>query len=197
MTKLKIPKKYYKIWEEAVPYLEKCRSGDLEHCARIAEEVFRLGGDKNLDLDVLIPVAIFHDIGHSVILPEHFYLISGPKKEQNSKLVHMLTGAKIAKDILTKIAYPADKIKKIVDLIAIHDNQDRSLFDSEEKIFFHDLDRLDRFSKYTLDTAKDEFGLEPKEALDMLEEKLLPDLIGDDFKAEARKRLEDLKKGTF
>jgi HD superfamily phosphodiesterase len=197
MIKPKIPKKYYKIWEEAVPYLKKCRSGDLEHCARIAEEVFRLGENKNLDLDVLIPVAIFHDIGHSVILPEHFYLISGPKKEQNSKLVHMLTGAKIAKDILIKLDYPADKIKKIVELITIHDNQDKNLFDSEEKIFFHDLDRMDRFSEYTIKTAKDEFGLEPKEALIMLEEKLLPDLIRDDFRDEARKKIIELKKKIF
>ncbi len=194
MNNLKIPKKYFKIWEEAIPYLKKCRSGDLEHCARIAEEVYNLGKNKDLDLDVLIPVAIFHDIGHSAVLPEHFYLITGPKKEKNSKLVHMLTGAKIAKDILNKIDYPEDKIKQIVELIAIHDNQDKNLFDNEEKIFFHDMDRLDRFSKHTIDTAKVEFGLNSKEALNMLEEKILPNLIEKDFKDEAQRRLLKLRR---
>lgn len=197
MKKIKIPKKYQKIWEEATPFLKECRSGDLEHCARIAEEVFVLGQKEGLDLDILIPAAIFHDIGHSVILPQHFYLISGPKKEQNSKLVHMLTGAKIANDILVKLNYPLEKIKEVVDLIAIHDNQDKSKFDSKEKIFFHDLDRLDRFSKYTLDSAEEEFGLNSREVLNMLEEKLLPDLITDDYRKKAEERLKKLKKENF
>lgn len=197
MKNLKIPKKYYKIWEDAVPYLLECRSGDLEHSRRLAEKLFEMSHDKEWDLDVLIPVAILHDIGHSAVLPEHFKFISGPNKEDNSKLVHMLAGAKIAKRILKKNNYSEDKIEKIIDIIIIHDKKNKDLFDSEEKKVIHDLDRLDRISEYGIIMSKEEFGLSSEETVKLLEERLLPDLIKDDLRREAHKRLEKLKEKIF
>lgn len=194
MNRPNIPKKYFIMWEKALPYLKMCRSGDLLHSKKTAEEVFKLGKGKKWDMDTLIPIAIFHDIGHSAILPEHFNLISGPSKEENSKLVHMLTGAKIASDILNSINYPKNKIKKIIDIISIHDKKDKSLFDTYEKIIFHDVDRLDRFSEDGLKMAKEEFGLNPKQILKLLEEQLLPEILSEDFRKKAEQNLSSLKK---
>lgn len=194
MDKPNIPEKYFAIWEKAVPYLKICRNGDLLHSQKTAEEVFRLGEKKDWDMDVLIPTAIFHDIGHSAVLPEHFNLISGLNKEENSKLVHMLTGAKIARDILEDINYPEDKIKKIVNIISIHDKKDKTLFDTSEKKIFHDIDRLDRFSEDGVRMGKEEFDLSPKQILEILENQLLPEIIADDFRKKAEQSLDLLKK---
>jgi len=188
-----IPDKYQNIWAKAVPYLRQGRQGELEHCQKTAEEVYRLGKDKGWNLDILIPVAMFHDIGHSAVLPEHFHLISGPKKEENSKLVHMLTGAKIAHDVLKEVNYPDEKIRTIVEIIAIHDKKDKSLFNTEEKRIFHDIDRLDRFTDATFETTRKEFGLNVQETFDILEKDLIPDIISDDFRKIALENLQELK----
>ncbi|HAI74480.1 MAG TPA: hypothetical protein DCS28_00380 [Candidatus Moranbacteria bacterium] len=193
MKKPNIPDKYQVIWEKAVPFLKKCRSSDLLHSQKNAEEVFRLCKGEKWDIDVLIPVAIFHDIGHSAILPEHFSLISGPNKEENSKLVHMLTGAKIAKDILKSIKYSNNKIKNIVEIISIHDKKDQSLFDTIEKRIFHDIDRLDRFSENGIKMGKKEFGLNPNQVIKLLENQLLSEIISDNFRKIAKGNLLKLK----
>lgn len=191
---INIPEKYHKIWEETVPYLKNCRKGDLEHCQKTAENVFQMGKDKGWNLDILIPVAMLHDVGHAAILPQHFYLISGPKKAPNAKFVHMLTGAKIANDVLEAVNYSLEEIKIITEIIAIHDSKDKSLFDSFEKKTFHDIDRLDRFSPDILDITSKEFGLSKEETLDLLEKELIPDIISDDFRLLAQEKLADLKK---
>lgn len=190
----KVPKKYKKIWELATPYFKECRKGDMEHSQIAAEDVYRRGKDKGWDLDVLIPVAIFHDIGHAVILPEHFTKISGPKKEENSKLVHMLTGAKIANDILRKVSWPEEEIKKVIDVISIHDKTDHSLFKTKESRIFQGIDRLDRFTDKTFEVVRKEFDLGIPKTIEILEGQLLPDIINDDFRKEAEKNLKKLKK---
>ena len=62
-----------------------------------------------------------HDIGHSSILPEHFRYITGKDKVLNGKLVHMLVGAKIARDILVSIQYDEKKSDEIVEIISMHE----------------------------------------------------------------------------
>ena len=194
MAKINVPQKYQIVWQKAVPYLKKGRKQDLAHCRQIAEEAYRLGKDRGWDLDVLIPTAIFHDIGHVAILPQHYPLITGPKKEENSKLVHMLTGAKIANDILAEIRYPKEKAKEIVEIISMHDKKDKSLFDTENKRNFHDLDRMDRFSDDIFRITKEEYGIGKKGTIELIEKEVLPDIISGEFRQIAEKRLKEMKK---
>lgn len=190
---INVPEKYQKIWGKAVPYLKDCRKGELEHCQNIAEEVYKNATGKKWDLDVLIPLAILHDVGHAAVLPQHFYLISGPKKEENSKLVHMLTGAKIAHDILTEIDWPEAKVKEIVDIISIHDNKDKTLLDTEEKKVFNDIDKLDRYRIDGYELTKKEFGVDDKQAYVMLT-KFLDQIVLPENRKIAEDSLELLKK---
>jgi len=154
---------YGKIWDLALPLLKRGRLGDDKHALEVVDLIMNYKGKLRLDKDVLIPVAIMHDIGHSAILPEHFKFVTGPEKIANAKLVHMLTGAKIAKEILDSIGYNSEKIKEIIDIISIHDadqltgiDSDR-IYNSENKRIFHDIDSLDRFNKERLDLFKKQF----------------------------------------
>lgn len=147
-----LPEKYQALWEICLPLLEQGRSGDAQHAKEVAEFILNYQGQMNFDLDVLIPTAMMHDIGHSAILPEHFEYITGFKKVVNGKLVHMLVGAKIAHDLLKQINYNLAKAMEIVDIISIHDADQltglnvQEIYNTEHKKIFHDIDSLDRFN---------------------------------------------------
>ena len=141
----KMPERFLALWEKCLPIFEECRPGDVEHALAGVDFIINYRGNLKLDFDVLIPMAIMHDIGHSAILPEHFSYITGTKRIKNAKLVHMLTGAKIARIVLTSINYDAKKTAEIVDIISMHDADQleefslEEVYNTENKRAFHDL----------------------------------------------------------
>ncbi|HBB37344.1 MAG: hypothetical protein UX02_C0001G0241 [Candidatus Moranbacteria bacterium GW2011_GWC1_45_18] len=143
-----LPEKYEKIWKKALPILKKGRPGDDVHAKETVKLVLSYQGNIKHDKDVIIPVAMMHDIGHALLLPEHFAYVTGPKKIVNAKLVHMLAGAKIAKDILDSVGYDKKKTKEVVDIITINDFDQlkdvewKKVYDTPNKKFFHDMDAL-------------------------------------------------------
>lgn len=173
--KIKVPKKYLKIWRRAEKILNKGRVGDTIHCKQTAELAFNyVNQNKKGDPDVLIPVAMMHDIGHAAILPQHMEYVTGPKKLPNGKLVHMLAGAKIADDVLKQARYPINKRKEIVEIIAMHDfdqmegtDLDRT-YNTLNKKLFHDLDSLDRFTKTRMETTMKLYRCGPDKAIRLL-----------------------------
>ena len=196
--KINIPKKYLRIWQKAKPILEKGRRGDTVHCQQTAELVFNyISENKKGDPDVLVPVAMMHDIGHAAILPQHMKYVTGPEKLPGGKLVHMLAGAKIANDILKNIKYPPTKTKEIVEIISMHDfdqlrgvNLDKT-YNTLNKKLFHDLDSLDRFSKKRIEFAMALYHCGFQEAVKLLlnvTKFFLPEI-----EEKAKKMLQNLK----
>lgn len=198
MDKVGIPKKFEKIWEKALPLLKQGRPGDDTHAAEVVKLIVDFNGDLILDKDILIPVAIMHDIGHSAILPEHFKYITGPEKLTNGKLVHMLTGAKIAKDILDSIHYDSEKSKEIIEIISIHDADQlekielEKFYNTDNKKLFHDIDSLDRFTELRLKSMLKMY--KDKKELLLLLKKSLSSIFYKEFRDVAEKRLEVLEK---
>lgn len=173
--KIKIPQKYQKIWKLAEPILKRGRKGDVLHCKQTAEMVFNyLFQYKKGDPDVLIPVAMMHDIGHAAILPKHMKYVTGPEKLPGGKLVHMLAGAKIANDILRKINYSVKKKKEVVEIISMHDFdqlkgiETNKIYNTLNKKLFHDLDSLDRFSLRRFKFIVTLYKCEPEKAENLL-----------------------------
>jgi len=148
-----LPNAYRKIWTKGRPLLRLGRVGDLEHAQETVKLILNYQGKLKLDLDILVPVALLHDIGHCAILPEHFKFVTGPEKIMNGKLVHMLAGAKIAQEVLNSVHYNSDKIKEIVDIISIHDADQlkgvevKKIYNTVNKRIFHDIDSLDRYTE--------------------------------------------------
>ncbi len=191
-----LPEKYKELWDRCLPILQKGRPGDDAHSVEVAEYILNLQ-DKSLDFDVLIPVAIMHDIGHSGILPEHFKYITGGERWANSKLVHMLTGAKLAKEILESINYDKAKSAEIVDIISIHDAYQldgvkiAEVYNTANKKLFHDIDCMD---SYNLERALKMKKLFPdKNKLFAMLEKNLDSFFDPKFKETAKNKLEEIK----
>lgn len=153
MNEQNIPEKYESLWIKALPLLKQGRPGDDKHAEEVVKFILDYNGKLVLDKDILIPVAIMHDIGHSTILPEHFKYVTGPEKLVNGKLAHMLTGAKIAKELLESINYDSERSKEIVEIISIHDADQldkvdlEKFYNSDNKKIFHDIDSLDRYTE--------------------------------------------------
>lgn len=192
-----LPKKYQKLWDLSVPYLQEGRPGDVEHAAEVAQFVLEYRGDRVIDKDILVPVAIMHDIGHSAILPEHFSMITGPEKLINGKLVHMLAGAKIAKHILEQAEYEPEKLNEIIDIISMHDADQlkgvdlESVYDTENKKVFHDIDCLDRYTVERVNSFRK--MIDDTDKIMKLLEQSIENIFYPEFKAVAKQRITELK----
>jgi len=62
-----LPEKYEKIWKKALPILKKGRPGDDVHAKETVKLVLSYQGNIKHDKDVIIPVAMMHDIGHALL----------------------------------------------------------------------------------------------------------------------------------
>jgi len=191
-----LPKKYQKLWVKCEAILKKGRSGDVAHAREVVELVLSYEGKEFLDKDVLVPVAMLHDIGHAAILPKHFSLITGPKKLVNGKLVHMLAGAKIAKEILESVGYNKAKIKEIVDIVSMHDSDQlkgvdiKKIYNTKNKKIFHDVDSLDRYTKKRLENVKNIYS--DKEEIERILKSFLDLFFYKEFKNIAEARLAEI-----
>ena len=107
---------YKKILEEAIPFYEKGREGDVEHIKWLSQVITKYIDESEVDYDILIPVVLLHDVGYSKV-PKG----SNPF-DLDIRKFHSEEGAKIAEEILEELDYPKDKINEIKRLILKHDN---------------------------------------------------------------------------
>lgn len=132
---------YKKLWESAKPYYEKGRVYDIPHIEWMMKEIDRIAKIENLNEDLLMPIAILHDVGYSVA--GH---VNPNIKCPDSKQAHMIEGAKIAEKILAELEYDKELSQKIVRYISVHDNwilgDDAPFKECKEMGVFNDLDFL-------------------------------------------------------
>jgi len=198
MTIKNLPVKYNKIWQLALPLLRKSRPGDDHHAMEVVSFILNYRGRLKLDYNVLIPAAMLHDIGHSAILPEHFKYVTGPEKMINGKLVHMLAGAKIAKDILVKVKYNQRDSREIIEIISMHDGDSLAgvkvskIFNTTNKKLFHDIDSMDRYNEKRLKNALYLYK-DRKQILKILQG-LLKNLFFEEFRNLAKANLKKMLK---
>jgi hypothetical protein len=193
-----LPEKYKAIWEKCEPLLKQARPDDLGHAEGVVETVLNYKGNLKLDLDVLVPVAMMHDVAHYMILPEHFKYITGPEKIANGKIAHMLVGAKIAKDILDSVGYDKEKTVEVVDIIKLHDGDQlkgadmEKIYDTENKKIFHDIDSLDRYTMRRVEEVAEQW--EDKNVLIKILEDFLKLFFYEEFRKIAEEGMMAIKK---
>lgn len=198
MTITGLPEKFNRLWERCEPVLSVGRPGDDAHAVEVAELILANAAEMALDLGVLIPTAIMHDIGHAAILPEHFKYITGEQRLPNGKLVHMLAGAKIAREILDSIGYDPVKAAEIVDIISMHDADQlegvdiAAFYDSDNKKIFHDVDCMDRFNLKRIKKMEKMFP--DKNKMFVMLEKTITGFFDAKFKGLAERKLLEIKK---
>jgi len=110
-----------------------CSAHNLDHVFRVYNLCLLIAKhEENVDLDVLIPSALLHDIARVE-----------ESKDKTGKLDHAILGGEIAEDILRKLQYEEEKIQRIKHCIIAHrfrtGNEPNTI---EAKILF-DSDKLD------------------------------------------------------
>ncbi|NFF38471.1 HD domain-containing protein [Clostridium argentinense] len=110
-----------------------CSAHNLDHVLRVYNLCMFLSKyEENVDLEVLIPAVLLHDIARVK-----------ESKDKSGEIDHAILGSEMAEDILRNLEYEEDKIEKIKHCIITHrfrtDNRPRTI---EAKILF-DADKLD------------------------------------------------------
>jgi len=129
--------KYQKIKKITEKELAKADAvHDINHVMRVYHWAIKIAeSEKNIDLDVLIPAVLLHDIGHPA-----------EQRDKSRRIWHVKVSAKMAQKILKKFDYSQEKINKISHCISTHSYRKIKLGmkpkTKEAKILF-DADKLD------------------------------------------------------
>lgn len=110
-----------------------CSAHNLDHVLRVYNLCMFLSKyEENVDMEVLIPAVLLHDIARVK-----------ESKDKTGEIDHAILGSEMAEDILRNLEYEEDKIEKIKHCIITHrfrtDNRPKTI---EAKILF-DADKLD------------------------------------------------------
>jgi uncharacterized protein len=110
-----------------------CSAHNLDHVMRVHNMcIFLAKYEEKVDLDILIPAALLHDIGRVI-----------ESQDKSGKTDHAILGAEMAEDILRNLDYNEEEIKRIKHCIITHryrsGNGPKTI---EAKILF-DADKLD------------------------------------------------------
>lgn len=142
-----LPLKYHDLWLICRDYLSHGQPGDLGHAEGLVFCVLQQVRIVRHDIDVLVPAAMLHDIGHSKSIP------SGLRRDgwspiPKGNLASMFIGWRIAFDLLESVEYDPSLSRQIVDLIGMHEadrlsgSDWRTWYDTPAKKMLHDLDVL-------------------------------------------------------
>ena len=154
------------IWKQALPYLHT-RSNDKHtlYCYVYAVELLEHHPEANQQL-VLVSI-LLHDVGWSTVDEDKQLLSFGPnQKYPELQVQHEKEGARIAKEILSNLDFPANFIDAICEIIDGHDT--RKDYISLEDALVKDADKLWRYTPFGLETIKDWFGYSETEQLELL-----------------------------
>lgn len=129
---MNIAAKYNKI-VEAVDKELTCSAHNLDHVFRVYNLCMLLSKyEQDVDMDVLIPSALLHDIARVK-----------ESEDKTGEIDHAVLGSEMAADILNSLGYDEEKVKQIKHCISSHrfrtGNEPKTI---EAKILF-DSDKLD------------------------------------------------------
>ncbi|HEY2601344.1 MAG TPA: HD domain-containing protein [Thermoleophilaceae bacterium] len=132
------------VWEAARPYM-RSRGNDIHIPLSYADAQWLLTHHPEADSEVVLLSVLLHDIGWAVldqdrIISEGF----GPgMMESEIRFAHEREGARLAREILDGLDYPADLIDEVAAIVDGHDTRVEPLSRNDE--LMKDCDRLWRF----------------------------------------------------
>ena len=156
------------IWLRAAPLLN-VRSNDVhtQYCFRFARALCAVHPEA--DAEVVLPAILLDDVGWSTIPPDKLLLAFGPHMRfPELRREHEIEGARLAREILVSIGYPANRIDAIAQIIDGHDTRNHAM--SLEDGLVKDADKLWRYTPHGLQTVRGWFGYEVAEQLRLLED---------------------------
>jgi hypothetical protein len=149
---------YEKIEEEARPYLDT-RSNEIHTsvCYAMAKQL--LTHHPEADEGVVLPAILLHDVGWKMVPEEKHLGAFGPRaKDMETRRIHEIEGARIARRILASLQYNEKKTEEIVGIIEGHDSREKAL--SLNDAVVKDADKLWRFSPVGMEVDYQRFAVD-------------------------------------
>lgn len=130
---------FQKIWDLAVPYLEKGTMKDFVlHTKYVVKSMEMIIAGEGGNASILIPAAILHDVGWSKVAPE-LQNNSELEKKREGQRQHIAFAKEIIEEILSQLDYEKEDIDHIASIVAAHKFQDPK---DKEKQMLIDADNL-------------------------------------------------------
>lgn len=157
---------YALLLEKAFPYYENGRAGDVEHVKWLYETVPKYISNEEINHDILMPVAILHDVGYSMV----------PKGSDSYNLdirkAHSEYGADIAEKIMKELNFEDSQIKEVKRLILKHDNWafGDSFIDEPVLLAFNNYDFMWMASEKGFDICREAMKIGPQKCYAKIEQ---------------------------
>lgn len=127
---------FERLKEMVLSYFEEGSGHGFDHVERVYNMALKISEGEDVDIDVVRAAALLHDIARA--------------KEDELKVCHAEEGAKMAREILTEMDFPEDKINDVVHAILVHRYSKGLVAESREAEVLQDADRLDALGAITL-----------------------------------------------
>lgn len=192
---MKLEEKYQPIWDVVRPLMATVLKKDyVIHVEMVTRAMYEILENENGDKDILIPCALLHDIGWSVISSD---LQMATDKESKDKAghLHIENAPKLIRDILSKLNYNEDKITRIIDVVQAHKYQTPT---EKEKQLLIDADNLSDTYKEAFFSDIKSYNTNPKDALDFRSKnKFYTKIATNIFNRELQQRYLDVEKEDY
>jgi uncharacterized protein len=110
-----------------------CSAHNLDHVFRVYKLCLKISeSEENVDMDVLVPAALLHDIAR--VKESH---------DLTGEIDHAVLGGEMAEEILKELGYEANKIEKIKHCITAHRFRTGNEPQTIEAKILYDSDKLD------------------------------------------------------
>ena len=119
-----------KLKERIRPFFEIVGGHEFEHSERVFNSSVHIGKEEKADLDILGAASLLHDIARG-------------KEDRKEIKDHAAEGAKMAKEILTEMNFPKDKIENVCYAIKVHRSSNNIKPETKEAAILQDADRLE------------------------------------------------------
>jgi len=168
---------YAAVWRAALPYL-RARKNDVHVPLSYGYAEELLARHPSADRDVVLLGILLHDVGWAIvdqeaILREGF----GPgMMESDVRIAHEKEGARLAREILERLGYPADTVEHVVAIVDGHDTRRHAISPEDELV--KDADKLWRFTVTGVCVSSEWFGMTPDV---YVEERLVGEVLGQLF----------------
>jgi putative nucleotidyltransferase with HDIG domain len=148
------------VWAAARPYM-RSRKNDVHIPIVYACAERLLEHHPEADAEVVLLAALLHDVGWAVVDQEAIYRDAfGPGMwESDVRIAHEKEGARLAREVLEELEYPAALVDEVATIIDGHDSRTEALSRNDEIV--KDADRLWRFSLTGVSVACDWFQMTP------------------------------------
>jgi HD superfamily phosphodiesterase len=160
------------VYALAEPYWHT-RSGEIHmpESFRLAQRL--LDALPEADGAIVLPAILLHDVGYSRVPPEtHHAGLAGAPDGWDADVTrrHEIEGARLAREILTRVAYDPERIDRVCEIVDGHDSRAEAL--SLEDAIVKDADKLWRFTESGVRAAHGWVGRTPEDFMDFVETRI-------------------------